>query len=184
MGPLNPGVDTPPGQHTLVSMTAEVYGAADDGALLIAELLGALSRQAMQLSHLLWRAAAVDNAVSTGRLACPDVLTCRQSAMLGVVVRVLPRWVLAPGTQSALPLPPPQCPGPDGGCLVVVALSADDTTFLWRALQHRLPPVWLLHPALAPGLRAQWQADLYAHQLGPDAVLLWEPGTSVEYWRL
>ena len=67
---------------------------------------------------------------------------------------------------------------------MVVAFAANDACFLWRALQQRLPPVWLLTPALAPALRAQWPADLYVHQLSPGAVLLWEPGTQLEYWRL
>ena len=101
--PLHPGFDAPVGQHTVVSMAAEVYGGADDGTALIAELLGALSRPVMQLSHLMWRATALDKAVSARSLARPNVGTYRQSALLGVVVRVLRRWELAPGTQSALP---------------------------------------------------------------------------------
>ena len=74
-GPWHPGVDAPLGQHTLVSMAAEVYGAADDGTALIDELLGALSLPVMHLSHLLWRVTAADHAVSTRSLARPGVLT-------------------------------------------------------------------------------------------------------------
>ena len=177
--PLHPGVAAPPERHALVSMTAEVCGADDEDKAMVTELLHVLSRPVMQLSHLLWRATAVDHAVSAGCEQRPGALTYRQSALLGMVVRVLPRWELMPDTLSALPLPPPRSLGPDNGCLVVVAFEADDTCFLWRALQQHLPPVWLL-----TALRAQWPADLHVHQLSPDAVLLWEPGTQLEYWRL
>ena len=118
-------------------MATDVYDAADGGAALVTELPSALSRPVMELSRLLWQATAIDNAISAGSLARPHVLTCRQSALLGVIVRVLPRWVMAPGTRSALPLPPPQCLGPDGGCLVVGALAAGDSAFLSRSVQQR-----------------------------------------------
>ena len=88
-------------------MAADVYGAVDDDKAMVFELLHTLSRPVMQLNHLLWRATAVDHAINAGCKRCADALTYRQSALLGVVVRMLPHWEPAPGSQFALPLPPP-----------------------------------------------------------------------------
>ena len=122
-------------------MTAEICGADDEDKAMVTELLHVLNRLVMQLSHLPWRATAVDHAVNAGCEGRPGAVTYRQSALLGMVVRVLPGWELAPDTLSALPLPPPRSLGPGSGCFVVVAFEADDTCFLWRALQQHLPPV-------------------------------------------
>ena len=182
--PLHPGVAAPLGRHSLVSMTGEICGADDEDKAMVSELLHVLRRPVMQLSHLPWRATAVDHAASAGCVRRPEDLTYRQSALLGVVVRVLPRCELTPDTLSALPLPPLRSLDPGSSCLVAVAFAADDACYLWCALQQHLPPVWLPTPALAPALRAQWPTDLYVHKLSPDAVLLWDPSTQLEYWRL
>ena len=88
---LHPGVAAPPERHALVSMTAEIFGADDEDKAMVTELLHVLSRPVMRLSHLLWRATAVDHAVNAGCERRPGALTYRQSALLGMVVRVLPR---------------------------------------------------------------------------------------------
>ena len=63
--PLHPGVTASPGRHALVSMTAEVCGADDEDKAMVSELLRVLSGPVMQLSHLLWRATAVNHAIHT-----------------------------------------------------------------------------------------------------------------------
>ena len=65
---------------------------------MVSGLLCVLSRRAIQLSHLVWRATAVDHVVIARCVGHPNALTYRQSGLLGVVVRVLPHWELAAGT--------------------------------------------------------------------------------------
>ena len=134
--------------------------------------------------HLLWWAEAVDHVINAVSMRCPHALTHRRTALLVVVVSVLPHGELVPGTQCTLTLPPPRYRGAGSGCFVVVTFAADDTCVLCCSVQRRLPPAWLINPALAPALRGQWPADLYVRQLCPDAMVFWKPRSRPGCWRL
>ena len=106
--PLHPGVGAPR-RYTLVSMTAKVCGAVDEDKAMVSQLLHALGRPVMQLSHLLWRATALDHAVKARCVRRREALSrtgTRHYLRLSSACCTIGSWCRAP----CLPYPCP-CPG-------------------------------------------------------------------------
>ena len=108
----------------------------------------------------------------------------RQSALLGVLLRVVLQCVLAPDAASALPLPTPLLTGRMQTSMVVPCFAEPAAVGLWRASLSSSLPVWLISPAQAPALRALWSEDVYVFSLSVDATVLWHPDAQVQHWRL
>ena len=174
--PVGP-VATWPGRPRTVAghrhLVGQQYGDTKITSAGVVEVLETLARPTMTLPHLLWRASAVDAArhlQSTG--AASVRLTVRQSALLGVLLRVIPRWELAPDVASALPLPPPLLAGRLQTSMVVPCFEELAAVGLWRASRSSSPPVWLISPIQAQALRVLWSEDLYVFSLSVDATVL------------
>ena len=105
-------------------------------------------------------------------------LSVRQSAYLGVVLRVLLWWQLVTGHDFALPLPTPvgRQAGSEHASVLFICLGASAVECLWHAPQCTGPPVWIVALDEAYTLRALWCEDLYVYELTTDATVLWHRG--------
>ena len=188
--PLHPGLARP----AVNTLSAEQHGQAAVTDAFITAALEVLARPVMTLPYLLERASAVDEAKQR-RVRSPqrgpavplaERLSVRQSAILGVVLRVLPWWQLAPGPESALPLPPPagRQAGSERASVLFICFGATAAECLWHVSRCPGPPVWIVAPDEAYTLRALWCEDLHVYKLTSDATVLWHPAARVEHWRL
>ena len=183
--PLHRGLARPARVHAVITLSAEQYGQAAVTDAFITAALDVLARPVMTLPYLLERASAVDEAKQrqtrspqrSPAVRMAERLSVRQSAILGVVLRVLPWWRLAPGPESALPLPPPagRQAGSERACVLFICFGASAAECLWRASQCTGPPVWIMDPGEAYTLRALWCEDLYVYELTSDATVLCIP---------
>ena len=184
---MHPGLTLPARGH------AE-YGDAAVAGTFVHATLEVLARLVMTLPHLLERASTVDAVLQLRDRAPPcsprwtpfERLSVRQSAILGVVVRVVPWWQLARGPELALPVPPPagRQAGSERASMIYVCFAASVAECLWHASQSTGPPVWIVAPDQASTLRAHWPEDLCVYQLTHDATVLWHLVARVEHWRL